>query len=308
MQWPIPLRKRFHVSCALPRDCHWRNPAGPRVLLLDHLSASLGAPNNDGVRAVSVAVRTQPPRPERTSEMTERPNCDRRWRIQAATDEGLLPQDAREANGWAEYAEDGCMVKNIRINRQPNACFSRPIDLKFERALLGIVRGRKAAPSVSIYQGIDDVSVAGLARVLLGSHEGANSSIESPSEINYLAGRLVAGERWRYAPPAGHAVLRTAVCKGAVRAPDRIEQGELAIFAPSEAAVEFLAEVDTEFMRVRRCRIRTISCWATIQSTLAQMRWQGASTTSAKSARSLSGRPGLGVYNLGAALPSESTR
>ncbi len=181
--------------------------------------------------------------------MTERPNCDRRWRIQAATDEGLLPQDAREANGWAEYAEDGCMVKNIRINRQPNACFSRPIDLKFERALLGIVRGRKAAPSVSIYQGIDDVSVAGLARVLLGSHEGANSSIESPSEINYLAGRLVAGERWRYAPPAGHAVLRTAVCKGAVRAPDRIEQGELAIFAPSEAAVEFLAEVDTEFMR-----------------------------------------------------------
>jgi hypothetical protein len=59
MQRPIPLRKRLHVSCALPRDCHWRNPAGPRVLLLDHLSASLGAPKNDGARTVSAAARTQ---------------------------------------------------------------------------------------------------------------------------------------------------------------------------------------------------------------------------------------------------------
>src|SRR5258705_13682037 len=42
-------------------------------------------------------------------------------------------------------------------------------------------------PSVSLYQGIDDVPVAGPARVLLGSHEGARSPIESPSDINYLA-------------------------------------------------------------------------------------------------------------------------
>ena len=50
-------------------------------------------------------------------------------------------------------------------------------------------------PSVSIYQDIDDVPVAGPARVLLGSHEGASSAIESPSEINYLAVRLAPGER-----------------------------------------------------------------------------------------------------------------
>ena len=103
-------------------------------------------------------------------------------------------------------------------------------------------------PSVSVYQGVDDVPVAGPARVLLGSHEGANSAIASPSEINYLAVRLAPGERWRYMPPAGHDVLWLAVGKGAVRTPDRIERGELAIFAPGEGAIEFLAEADTEFV------------------------------------------------------------
>jgi redox-sensitive bicupin YhaK (pirin superfamily) len=103
-------------------------------------------------------------------------------------------------------------------------------------------------PSVSLYQGVDDVPVAGPARVLLGSHGEASSAIESPSDINYLAVRLAAGERWRYTPPAGHDVLWIAVGKGAVGTPDRIGQGELVIFAPGEAAVEFLAEADTEFM------------------------------------------------------------
>ncbi len=103
-------------------------------------------------------------------------------------------------------------------------------------------------PPVSLYQGVDDVPVAGPARVLLGSHEGAHSAIEAPSDITYLAVRLAAGERWRYAPPAGHDVLFIAVGKGAVAAPGRVGQGELAIFAPGGGAVEFLAEADAEFM------------------------------------------------------------
>jgi redox-sensitive bicupin YhaK (pirin superfamily) len=103
-------------------------------------------------------------------------------------------------------------------------------------------------PSISIYQDADDVPVAGPARVLLGSHEGARSVIASPSSINYLALRLAAGERWRYAPPAGHDVLWVAIGKGAVTAPDRIGEGELAIFVPGQTAVEFAAETDTEFM------------------------------------------------------------
>lgn len=103
-------------------------------------------------------------------------------------------------------------------------------------------------PPVSLYQGVDDVPAAGPARVLLGSHEGARSAIEAPSDINYLAVRLAAGERWRYAPPARHDVLFIAVGKGALMAPDRVGQGELAIFAPGGGAVEFLAEADAEFM------------------------------------------------------------
>jgi redox-sensitive bicupin YhaK (pirin superfamily) len=103
-------------------------------------------------------------------------------------------------------------------------------------------------PSVSLYQSSEEVPVAGPARVLLGAYEGARSAIESPSEINYLAVRLAPGERWRYVPPAGHEVLWIAVGKGAANTPDRVRPGELAIFAPGEAAVEFVAEADTEFM------------------------------------------------------------
>jgi redox-sensitive bicupin YhaK (pirin superfamily) len=103
-------------------------------------------------------------------------------------------------------------------------------------------------PSVSLYQGSEDVPVAGPARVLLGSHDGVSSAIESPAEINYLAVRLAAGERWRYTPPAGHEVLWIALGNGVVRTPDRVRRGELAVFAPGEAAVEFVAEADTEFM------------------------------------------------------------
>jgi redox-sensitive bicupin YhaK (pirin superfamily) len=103
-------------------------------------------------------------------------------------------------------------------------------------------------PSVSIYQGAADLQTAGPARVLLGSHGGATSPIESPSDINYLAVRLQAGERWCYVPPAAHDVLWVALGKGTVRTPDDISHGELAIFAPGHQPVEFVAETDAEFM------------------------------------------------------------
>jgi redox-sensitive bicupin YhaK (pirin superfamily) len=103
-------------------------------------------------------------------------------------------------------------------------------------------------PSVSLYQSAEDVPLAGPARVLLGSYGGASSAIEAPSEINYLAVRLARGERWQYVPPAGHDVLWIAVGKGAVNTPDRVRHGELAVFAPGQAAVEFVAEADAEFI------------------------------------------------------------
>jgi hypothetical protein len=66
--------------------------------------------------------------------------------------------------------------------------------------------------------------------------------------MNYLAVELASGERWRYVPPADHEVLWIAIGKGAVRTPHRVRWGELAIFAPGQATVEFLAEGDTEFV------------------------------------------------------------
>lgn len=103
-------------------------------------------------------------------------------------------------------------------------------------------------PSVSVYQSAQDVPSAGPARVLLGSYEGASSAIEAPADINYLAVRLDAGERWQYRPPVGHEVLWIAVGKGKVRVPERIRHGAVAVFSPGSEAVEFVAEAETEFV------------------------------------------------------------
>jgi redox-sensitive bicupin YhaK (pirin superfamily) len=103
-------------------------------------------------------------------------------------------------------------------------------------------------PTSSIYQAPDDVSEDGPARILLGSWGSASSTIVSPSSIHYLAVRLKAGERWRYAPPTDHTVLWAAVLSGTVSVPDELRQGELAAFEQSSGAVEFEARTDAEFV------------------------------------------------------------
>ena len=103
--------------------------------------------------------------------------------------------------------------------------------------------------SESIYQSAADIPLAGPARVLLGSYDGATSAIEAPSPINYLAVSLKAGETWRYQPPAGHTVLWAGVGKGVVVASHgTLEHGEIVVFEASEDSVEFKARTDTEFM------------------------------------------------------------
>jgi hypothetical protein len=66
--------------------------------------------------------------------------------------------------------------------------------------------------------------------------------------MNYLAVRLKAGERWTYQPPAEHTVLLTAVGGGSVLVPDELQQSELVAFRPSNAAIEFEAQSDAEFV------------------------------------------------------------
>ena len=103
-------------------------------------------------------------------------------------------------------------------------------------------------PTIGIYQAPEDVQSDGPARVLLGSYGDASSAIVAPSPLNYLAVRLKAGERWRYQPPAGHAVLWIAIASGALSVPDQVRHGELVVFARSNRAVEFEALSDTEFV------------------------------------------------------------
>jgi redox-sensitive bicupin YhaK (pirin superfamily) len=100
----------------------------------------------------------------------------------------------------------------------------------------------------SVYLAPEVIPHDGPARVLLGSYGTATSSIKTPSNVNYLAVRLKAGERWSYRPPAGHIVLWCAVGMGSVLVPDELQQGELVAFRPRGAAIEFEAQSDTEFV------------------------------------------------------------
>jgi redox-sensitive bicupin YhaK (pirin superfamily) len=102
--------------------------------------------------------------------------------------------------------------------------------------------------SESIYQSAADLPQVGPARVLLGQYGGAKSTIMAPSPISYLAVALRGGERWRYQPPERQVVLWLAMGKGRVGAPETLEHGEIVVFEPGEAAVEFVAHDDVEFV------------------------------------------------------------
>jgi len=103
-------------------------------------------------------------------------------------------------------------------------------------------------PSESVYLAPEVIPEDGPARVLLGSYGTATSAIKTPSPMNYLAVLLKAGERWTYQPPVEHTVLWTAVGGGSVLVPDELHEGELVAFRPSNAAIEFEAQSDAEFV------------------------------------------------------------
>ncbi len=107
------------------------------------------------------------------------------------------------------------------------------------------------APAHSQYLTPSQVPQEGPARVLLGRYGAAQSLIEAPAPMNYLAVHLKDGERWTYAPPAGHTVGWVAVDVGQLDAGDRnglLGEGELAIFEESEDAIEVVARGETTFV------------------------------------------------------------
>jgi redox-sensitive bicupin YhaK (pirin superfamily) len=100
----------------------------------------------------------------------------------------------------------------------------------------------------NVYLAPDAVVRDGPARVLVGTHGAATSSLKAPSSLNYLAVRLQAGESWRYQPAKDHTIGWVAVSTGRLMVPEQVEAGELAIFEPSNEAIDFEAEADAEFV------------------------------------------------------------
>lgn len=102
-------------------------------------------------------------------------------------------------------------------------------------------------PPASQYVLPEQVPVVGPARVILGNYGGTQSSIDAPP-ITYLSVRLEDGERWTYQPAPGHAVAWVAVSQGLLQASSALESGELAVFEPSEQAIDFAAQGETQFV------------------------------------------------------------
>jgi len=102
-------------------------------------------------------------------------------------------------------------------------------------------------PNESRYLMPDEIPSVGPARVVLGSYSGATSPIAAPP-MTYLQVSLADGERWTYEPPRGHTVAWAAVADGALRTPLPIGTGEVAVFEPSEAPIDFVAHGDTRFV------------------------------------------------------------
>ncbi len=103
-------------------------------------------------------------------------------------------------------------------------------------------------PAESIYLAPASIPREGPARVLLGSYGAATSTIRPPSPLTYLFVRLAAAERWRYSPPEGQTVCWVAIGAGDVVTSEPLRAGDLAVFEASEAAIEFQARSDTEFV------------------------------------------------------------
>src|SRR5215813_6880083 len=103
------------------------------------------------------------------------------------------------------------------------------------------------APSASLYVQPEDVSAVGPARVILGSYGGATSPIDAPP-MTYLQVNLAPGEQWTFQPARGQLVAWLAVSDGALRTPERVAAGEVAVFEQAQDALELVAEGRTRFV------------------------------------------------------------
>jgi redox-sensitive bicupin YhaK (pirin superfamily) len=112
------------------------------------------------------------------------------------------------------------------------------------------------AVAYSSYLAPEAIPQVGPARLLLGQYDGAKSEITSPSDMNYLAVNLKAGESWTYLPPAGHTVAWAALSRGTVSVGELADApmaaGEMVVFDQSAGSITFKAlessETNAEFV------------------------------------------------------------
>src|SRR5712664_833262 len=98
------------------------------------------------------------------------------------------------------------------------------------------------------YLGGEHFQSRGPARVILGHYGQVISRVSAPATINYLDVALKKGEKWHYQPPENHSVAWIALHQGKLAAPEIVDKGELAVFAESNAALDFEALEDTGFV------------------------------------------------------------
>jgi redox-sensitive bicupin YhaK (pirin superfamily) len=104
-------------------------------------------------------------------------------------------------------------------------------------------------PTVSMFQPTEHIITKGPVSILLGSYDGMESTLPSPSPMNYLAIKLRANEVWEYNPPIGHTVLWVSPIEGDIEANGSLlDQEELVAFEPSNKSVRFKALTDTQFV------------------------------------------------------------
>jgi redox-sensitive bicupin YhaK (pirin superfamily) len=103
------------------------------------------------------------------------------------------------------------------------------------------------APNASHHLMPEDVPEEGPVKVILGEYGNMKSPISTPP-MTYLVVSLKDGERWSYQPPKGHDVAWVAVSDGQLHTSSTIPTGEIAIFEPSEQAIDFLAKGATRFV------------------------------------------------------------
>jgi redox-sensitive bicupin YhaK (pirin superfamily) len=120
--------------------------------------------------------------------------------------------------------------------------------MRFYQLWVALAASEENSPPQSQYIPPGAVQKDGPVRVILGRYGRARSPIRAPEGINYFHVSLKDGEKWRYAPPAGHSVAWLSVDKGRLRSSETIPAGQLAVFEESVGAIELQADGVTSFV------------------------------------------------------------